>query len=169
MKSGGGKQKGSSFEREICKKLSEWVSDGKSDDLFWRSAMSGGRATVRSKKGQKTASGQGDITAVAPEGNRLTDRFVIECKHYKTMGLDQHIYGQGPLADIWDKLRKECGDTKRPMLIFKENRRPILVGLDFKCLGLVCLVAVFWSDLHLYHIEDVTNLPFFSFKFLGEK
>jgi len=166
MNKGGGKAKGGEFERQICKRLSEWVSDGKSDDLFWRSAMSGGRATVRKKKNQETASGQGDITAVTPAGNILTDRFVIECKHLKSIGLDMHVYGQGPLAGIWDKLRKEC-NGKKPMLILRENRRPMLMGLSFVCPGLVTL-AVYWSDLHLYHIEDVTSIPIFSFCFLGE-
>jgi hypothetical protein len=165
MKSGGGKQKGGSFEREICKKLSEWVSNGKSDDLFWRSAMSGGRATVRKKKNQETASGQGDITAVTPAGNKLTDRYVVECKHYKSMGLDQHVYGQGPLEVIWDKLIKECvggTNSKKPMLIFKENRKPILIGLDRPIKGIVGL-AVYWSDICLYRFEGVLCLNFDTF------
>jgi hypothetical protein len=163
MKSGGGKAKGGNFEREICKRLSEWVSDGKSDDLFWRSAMSGGRATVRKKKNQETASGQGDITAVTPAGNILTDRFVIECKHLKSIGLDAHVYGQGPLAGIWNKLKNETPKNKKPMLIFKENRRPILIGLPFNCPGLVCL-AVYWSGINAYHLEDVLSLDFSTFK-----
>jgi hypothetical protein len=160
MKSGGSKQKGSSFEREICKKLSLWISDGKSDDLFWRSAMSGGRATVRTKKGRTTASGHGDITAVTPEGNVLTDHFVIECKHLKTMGLDQYVYRQGPLVGIWNKLKKECGNDKKPMLIFKENRKPILVGLDFPVNGIVGL-AVYWSDICLYDFKDFISIPLY--------
>jgi hypothetical protein len=163
MKPGGGKQKGSGFEREICKKLSLWVSEGNSDDLFWRSAMSGGRATVRTKKGQKTASGQGDITAVTTEGNKLTDHFVIECKNMKTLGLDSHVYDQGPLAGIWNKLKNETPKNKKPMLIFKENRRPILIGLPFNCPGLVCL-AVYWSGINAYHLEDVLSLDFSTFK-----
>jgi hypothetical protein len=163
MKPGGGKQKGSGFEREICKKLSLWVSEGNSDDLFWRSAMSGGRATVRTKKGQKTASGQGDITAVTTEGNKLTDHFVIECKNMKTLGLDSHVYGQGPLAEIWGKLKNETPKGKKPILIFKENRRPILIGLPFNCPGLVCL-AVYWSGINAYHLEDVLSLDFSTFR-----
>jgi hypothetical protein len=167
MKSGGGKAKGGEFERQICKKLSLWVSNNLRDDLFWRSAMSGGRATVRSKKGKETASGHGDITAVTPEGNKLTDYFIIECKSYKSLGFDSHLYGQGPLAGIWDKLKKEC-NGKKPILILKENRRPILIGLSFNCPGIVCL-AVYWSNLHVYHLEDVLSLPFFSFTFLSEE
>jgi len=167
MKSGGGKAKGGEFERKICKELSLWVSQGKHDDLFWRSAMSGGRATVRGKKGKETASGHGDITAVTPEGNLLTDFFVIECKSHKSLGFDLHLYGHGPLAEIWDKLRKECGNDKKPILVLKENRRSALIGLSFVCPGLVCL-AVYWSHLHLYHLEDVLSLDFTEFKKLSD-
>ena len=50
-KPGYGKQKGGEYERTVCKKLSLWVSNGTRDDIFWRSAMSGGRATLQRKKG----------------------------------------------------------------------------------------------------------------------
>ena len=163
MKPGGGKQKGSGFEREICKMLSLWVSEGNSDNLFWRSAMSGGRATVRTKKNQETTHGHGDISAVTLQGNILTDLFVIECKNYKTLGLDAHVYGQGPLAGIWNKLKNETPKGKKPILIFKENRRPILIGLPFDCPGLVCL-AIYWSNIHTYHLEDVLSLDFTTFR-----
>jgi len=162
MKVGGGKAKGGEFERQICKKLSLWVSNNLQDDLFWRSAMSGGRATIRRKKGKETASGHGDITAVTPEGNKLTDYFVIECKSYKSLGFDSHLYNKGPLAGIWDKLKNETPKGKKPILILKENCRPILIGLSFNCPGLVCL-AVYWSNLHLYNLEHILLLDFSTF------
>ncbi|MBM3120244.1 MAG: hypothetical protein FJ006_12010, partial [Chloroflexi bacterium] len=58
--------KGASFERDISRQLSLWWTHGERDDVFWRSSMSGGRATVRAKKGQKTAYQNGDITATDP-------------------------------------------------------------------------------------------------------
>jgi hypothetical protein len=154
MKPGGGKQKGSGFEREICKMLSVWVSKGNSDNLFWRSAMSGGRATVRVKKGQETTHGQGDISAITPEGNKLTDLFIIECKNYKSLDFDSYLYGQGLLVGIWKKLQNETPKNKKPMLVLKENRRPILVGLPFICPGLITL-AIYKSNLHLYYLQDL--------------
>ena len=81
MRKGGGKEKGSAYERAICKRLSLYVSKGKRDDLFWRSAMSGGRATLQAKKGKKAQAQAGDITSIAAEGNKLTSTFMIECKH----------------------------------------------------------------------------------------
>lgn len=119
-----GKQKGSDFERQICKALSLWVSNGKSIDLYWRSAMSGGRATV--KRGQVRQAG--DITAVAPEGHVLTDVFFIECKAYKTLTLDCFIKWKGTLIDFWDVAVNEAHKYgKIPMLIVKRNNWPILV------------------------------------------
>src|ERR1700686_1673675 len=114
MRSGGGKGKGSSFERKVCKALSLWVSAGKHVDLFWRSAMSGGRATVAHRRQivQSEAAGTtwpsappvrqaGDITAVAPEGHKLTDLFLVECKHYRDLDFDLFIFKKGRLYQFW--------------------------------------------------------------------
>ena len=126
MKPGRGKAKGSAFEREICKALSLWVTHGEKDDCFWRSAISGGRATVARKKG-KVVRQDGDITAVSPEGHSLTDRFFIECKHVKKLGLDQFLVKRtGLLAEFWKKAREQSG-TKWPIIIAKQNQWPILV------------------------------------------
>jgi hypothetical protein len=54
MRKGGGKQKGSQFERDVCRELSLWVSHGKQEDVYWRSAMSGGRSTVAALKGARS-------------------------------------------------------------------------------------------------------------------
>ena len=119
-----GKQKGSQFERDICKALSLWVSKGVSIDLYWRSAMSGGRATV--KRGQVRQAG--DITAVAPEGHALTDKFYVECKAYKTLTLDCLVTGKGTLIDFWKiAVREAVLHEKHPMLIFKRNHWPVVV------------------------------------------
>lgn len=44
--------KGSVFEREICKALGRWWTDGERDDIFWRTAGSGARATCRLERGK---------------------------------------------------------------------------------------------------------------------
>src|ERR1700761_8442342 len=66
-----GKAKGNNFEREICKKLSLWITKGSDDSIFWRSTNSGGRATSRSKIGKKTANSYGDIAALVPLGEEF--------------------------------------------------------------------------------------------------
>jgi hypothetical protein len=82
-------RKGSSFEREICTKLSLWwTQDLKEprDDIFWRSSQSGGRATERSKKGKTTYGSYGDIAALDPIGAPLLKMFTIELKRGSSHG-----------------------------------------------------------------------------------
>lgn len=118
-----GKQKGSSFEREVCKQLSLWVTHGKNVDVFWRSAMSGGRATVKAGLVRQA----GDITAVAPEGHILTDHLYFECKHLKEITFDSLIKRSGALLPIWYKTIAEAEKYNRyPVLIFRQNHWPVV-------------------------------------------
>jgi hypothetical protein len=125
MRSGGGKAKGGAFEREIAKRLSLWITNGKSQDVFWRSAMSGGRATVARGKVRQA----GDICAVAEEGNVFSEQWFIECKHVKKLGLDSFlISNRGPLAEFWKKACIEARKYGRdPLLICKQNGWPPIV------------------------------------------
>jgi hypothetical protein len=125
---GGGKRKGSAWERKLCQQLSLWVTHGEKKDAFWRSAMSGGRAT-RARGAVRQA---GDITAVAPEGHSLTDRFYIEGKFYADLALARFfLEGTGILAKFWSTT---CREAKRygraPMLIAKQNQYPALVLME---------------------------------------
>jgi len=136
LKKGGGKKKGSEFERWVCKKLSLAISKGKRDDIFWRSAMSGGRATVKFKKGGQNLTQVGDITAIDPLGNKLLDKFVIECKRYKNIHVESFIYmtcTANTLNYFWNEVTasaSKCG--KKPLLIFKENFKPCMVMIGVK-------------------------------------
>lgn len=89
--------KGSNFEREICKQLGLWWTGGVRDDVFWRSSNSGGRATVRSRTGRRTAGSYGDIVATDPIGKSFTDRVTIECKRG---------YSKCSIADVLDRQHK---------------------------------------------------------------
>lgn len=75
-----GRGKGSQFERDLCRQLSLWWTNGSRDDVFWRSAQSGGRATFRAKKGKQTFGSYGDIAATDPIGRPLLDLMTIEAK-----------------------------------------------------------------------------------------
>src|ERR1700677_4372549 len=131
MRSGGGKSKGSGWERELCTKLSLWITHGKKDDCFWRSAMSGGRATVHKKKG-KDIRQSGDICSVSPEGHALTDVFFIEAKFYRNLQIDKFILERkGILAKFWLQACKQAHDHKlEPMLIARQNQRVPIVIVD---------------------------------------
>lgn len=94
MKKGKSKNKGSKFERLICKELSLWWTNGRREDVFTRTDSSGGRATQRSKKKKKTFGQYGDIQAADPIGQPLIDVCPIECKDG---------YASASIADLLDK------------------------------------------------------------------
>lgn len=128
MKKGGGKGKGSAFERTICVALSQWVTKGRHKDVFWRSSMSGGRATIHVKRGDKNRQA-GDIAAVAAEGHDFTDTFFVECKHVRNLSIQGFfLTGTGPLAKFWNKVKRQARDHgKHPMIIARQNLYPTLL------------------------------------------
>jgi len=142
MKKGGGGQKGSGFEREICKKLSLWWTDNKSDCVFWRSSQSGGRATQRTKKGQKTFGSYGDIAAVDPIGQPLMQMFTIELKRGRSHGSPGDLLdalpprGKSPPpfeATLLQAMRgcKEAGSAGW-LLICQRDRHVPMVYMDWE-------------------------------------
>lgn len=139
MRPGGGKAKGAEFERQVCKTLSLWVSDGKREDIFWRSAMSGGRATVAAKRGAKLSAQVGDISAIDPLGNKLTDKFVVECKYYRNIKLETLFTGhKGGVYEFWETLSAIASKhDKKSMLIFKQNGMEPQVLMDWDAKNLI--------------------------------
>jgi len=172
MKPGGGKQKGSAFEREICKKLSLWISDNERDSVFWRSAMSGGRATVGFKKGVVRNTQVGDISSIDPIGNKLTDKYVVECKFYKNIHLQSMLFGkpkENSIYEFWITLNNQAKKAgKYPLLIIKQNGMPTLIGITHGNLQKVLKedydiipIAIFSYMLpvcYLYEFEYILNL-----------
>ena len=134
MRPGGGKAKGAEFERQVCKRLSMWISRGKRDDLFWRSAMSGGRATIGKAAGADRGAQVGDISAIS-DGGKYTDVaarfisfFVVECKSVKNYQLDLFLFeGRGVIQNAIDQCAL-ASRVKSPLIILKQNRgREIVV------------------------------------------
>ena len=127
--------KGSQFERWVGQKLSLWWTDGLRDDVFWRSTASGARATLRSKKGQRTSNSCGDITTIDPGGQPLLDLVVIELKRgYNAFSvadlLDQPARAKEQLWEQWFRRADEVGRTAGTLgwwLISRRDRRlPLL-------------------------------------------
>jgi hypothetical protein len=127
-----GKLKGSSFEREICKRLSFWISNNSRDDIFWRTSSSGGRYTFRKKFRLKDTYNQaGDVTNIHPDGEFFVKNFILELKFYKKIDI-WDLFGNKDkkvlLLDWWYKLNDECQKVNKiPMLIVKENYKPTLL------------------------------------------
>ena len=132
MKPGGGKNKGAQFERDICRSLSLWISNGERQDLFWRSAMSGGRATLGLRKGDVLKSQAGDISSIDMLGHHFLETFLIEVKFYKDLELNALIkYNRGSLVNFWDKTVDDAKSFhKKPILIAKQNYSPIFMGME---------------------------------------
>ena len=155
MRPGGGKQKGAQFERDVCKQLSRWLSGGEREDLFWRSAMSGGRTTVRTKQGKHDADNQaGDVTAIDPVGKRLTDVFLIECKYYREWNWRGLLRHQGNLWKVVEQLTGQAASFGRhPMLFLRENLCPLRILVDDDGANILheCSPTIFGLPLAVYH------------------
>ena len=153
------KAKGSGFERLVCRKLSLWVSQGKNEDLFWRSSLSGGRATVAQRKGRNVRQA-GDICAVSPEGHVLTDVYFVECKNYRNLGIGHFLVAdRGPLVKFWKIACKEAKKyNRKPMLIAKQSGLPVLVVVNIGHLsrfsGLYS-IRPFGVDCDVYLFDDL--------------
>lgn len=173
MRPGGSKQKGSAFEREVCKQLSRWVSHGKREDLFWRSAMSGGRATVAGRRGTTLASQAGDISSVDKAGHVLTNEFYFETKHVKDIALDKFIVtGSGPLANYWKIAYREArAYNKEAVIIIRQNRFPTLLLAHDRIVetlhdtrhsvrGKLAVIYGSSGKLGLWKFDAVTAVPF---------
>ena len=167
MRNGGGKHKGGQFEREIAVKLSLWITHGKRKDCLWRSAMSGGRATVHNTGRYNSDIRQaGDICAVAPEGNVFSEAFYVEVKHLKSIDFIGLLKGNGTLVKVWQKTRRLAAKYKRnPVLIIKQNRCPILWCSDQdNFLRLLPkpkvhdpLIKIYEYKLHIYLFDKLTK------------
>lgn len=155
MRPGGGHSKGAAFERAVCRDLSLWLTAGQHDDLLWRSAMSGGRATVRFKKGRASRSQAGDISPISGVGEKLTDLFLLECKHYRDLQMIGLYLGLTTgIHKHWKETVEDAQRHKKwPMLIAKQSRTPTFVLLDQRGLDFCDLqnhVIAHFPELDVY-------------------
>jgi hypothetical protein len=166
-----GSQKGSAFERLIAKQLSLWVSVGASTDLFWRSASSGARSTVRFKKtGKAIEAHASDIAPIHADAEPLASMFVIECKNYKSLSIHQVFYSwdTSPLATWWAQATRDADRVlKVPMLVVKENLYPPLVVLPTWAIATVessRTVVVVGPGVGITLWKDLLATPFTTFR-----
>jgi hypothetical protein len=143
--------KGSSFERDISVKLSLWFSEGKRDDIFYRSQSSGARATQRYKSKKTTEGQHGDIAATCSEGEPLIKKWNIELKSgYSKKGklwsdkTTRRVTGYC-LLDLLDSRQKDpiflqfwaqtIKDSelsnREPILIFRRNLKDVCIAVNY--------------------------------------
>lgn len=168
---GKGKGKGSAYEREKCRELSLWITEGQRDDLFWRSPTSGGRATSRAKKGLNTYGCYGDILCVDPDGLWLIPTTItVEIKKGYTTKLLFSDLIERPGAEslihkFWQKIKKESqrANSLYPFLIFRRSFRNEMVLTDF---GFTKLFRNFFRQVEIYitYKNDHEKLILFNYQ-----
>lgn len=156
--------KGQDWERTLCKRLSLWWSDGESDDMFWRTAGSGARATVRAKRGKTTRGHGSDITATCAEAEPFTRLFSIEAKrgYPKTSlhdVLDRSPRHKPTQYEQWVQQASEAAANQNSwswMLITRRTRREALVIVPINAVDLLCQCA----GVELFSIpHSIITLP----------
>ena len=163
-KPGMGGAKGAAFERAIAKQLSLWISGGKSQDLLWRSAGSGGRSTMRRKQtGKGIEYHASDIAPLHPDAAPFCDVFTLECKCYTSIELRQVVYdwGKSTIAKWWAQAQRDAASVKRiPLMVVKENLKPALLVMPVTSLNLLHsmkggLVYVSAGRVYIVGLDDM--------------
>jgi len=151
--------KGDSFEREMCRTISLWWTDGERDDVFWRNRT---RVTSNTPNAERQL---GDLSTVHTEGVPFVEVFNTEFKigYSKTKKGKKHkiipwdlldiIDGKGKVfQEFWEQTHLDALASKRiPLLIFKRDyHSPV--------------VAIYSKDIQ--RMEDISGLctafPFLS-------
>lgn len=137
--------KGSAYEREFCKELSLWWTNGNTDDVFWRSSNSGGRATLRAAKGKRTSGQHGDVAATDVDGVPLMELLTMELKRGYSKFTIQDVMDRKPYSAIqkWEEWLHQVWTSAANagscswLLVTQRDRRDALVYMPTK----------FWSTL----------------------
>jgi len=173
-----GKAKGSSFERDMARRLSLWINGSEKPYVFWRTAGSGGLATIMAEN----ADMGGDLMAIRDEGRFMTNLFSIELKTgYQDAEAFKHLK-PNKSTEIEDFWKQCCRDAERshkyPCLIFKRKGYPTIIGLSrtigdmfpwssklgapfLKCVSLFFPFKDgqrYLPDLYMYSLEDFLNM-----------
>jgi hypothetical protein len=120
--------KGGSFEREISKFLTKWLTGKEKPYKYWRQDASGGLATIHEENVHLT----GDIKPLARDSEFFTDVFSIECKTgYPKTSFWQHFKStKFALEQFWVQCVEDTPENKHPMLIYRKLRRKSIVGIN---------------------------------------
>lgn len=137
MRRGGGKTKGSAYEREVGNQISLWLSHGTRKDLLCRTVGSGAQFTSAARRGNM-AGKPGDLMAQDGAAFGFCEKFVVEVKHWKDLELIRFMFRQGELYDAMLKVVKEANGATPPKfwwLVAKQNNRPALLFMSYAALS----------------------------------
>lgn len=156
MKSGGGKGKGSSFEREVGYSLSLWLSCGQRKDLICRTVLSGGQFTVGGK------GNQGDLMAQHPLAFKFFECFSVECKHWKNLEMVRFLVRDGDLYKALKKVKKQAEhENKLWMLIARQNFQKTILFMPaeamvyfFKQISGLSYHVLFSGNVYMFYFSE---------------
>lgn len=173
MRPGGGKDKGSEFERVTATKLSLWLTQGARADLFARNVLSGGMFTRKFDKGSKELGASGDLMAAHPLAFDFLTCFAVECKHYASLDVSGFVYDTAGTTFLWQTLALAGTQARaqgaRPLLVAKQNRKPTLILCDGAVGKLARDLAPTRGALFRYHLLHNERVAVFQFDALVQK
>jgi hypothetical protein len=155
MKPGAGKVKGSRFEREVCKTLSLWWSEGKIAEVFWREG-SGSKSTVT-----QSMHLCGDIFQFNHDYPFLPCS--VELKFHKDFEWDslfENSTGKTTqnIPNWWDQCVRDAERAHHlPVLIFKKNYRPPFIALPYNAVPpqvRVNVPHIIWNNNFIGNFEE---------------
>lgn len=164
-----GKGKGSTWERDVAKTLTKWLTGNEKPYVWWRMPGSGAIATISEENKELS----GDIMSMRPEGAFLTDRYSIECKvGYPNSSFHKHLKGvkNDEIRLFWQQAVDDANRAdKLPMLIYKKKQYNALIGItDFEGvlkhkLRNIPSIIMTWGDyddlpvVHFFDMEEFLN------------
>ena len=161
MKRGGGKQKGSSFERYTAKFLTRWLTGKDRPYAFYRQPASGGIFTIFEECGDMS----GDIRAMLPIAIPMMQKISVECKNgYPHTNFHQHLkHTKGfQIKKFWIQcLSDATKSSKYPMLIFKKQGLNAIVGIDCK-LRIILKEQIKLPESLTLRFDDLTSVTFYD-------
>ena len=161
-----GKKIGSSWERDVAKYLTYWLTEQQEEYYFWRSPGSGSIATVTGVNPDL----HGDIIPLKENADKvLCSKVVIECKSgYPKTTLDNHLkYNKSDnIRDFWDQVVTDSERVnKYPVLIYKKKGMPTpWLGINYE---LYSKLKKHIDSIRFVHIKWENGLPetyFFEYK-----
>lgn len=144
---------GASFEREIAKKMSLWLTGGNDENCVWRSKSSGGRATYQRRRyGEHNK--VYDFGDLGPDDSKVFFFFDVFNCELKTGYARKTKKGmvkwdllelidsnqQLPMFyNFWEQCVTDSNESGRePMLIFRRNRMEPCIAIRSDIFGFLC-------------------------------
>ncbi len=154
---GNGKRKGSSFEREVAKYLTNWASGQLKELWYWRSPGSGMLAKIANQKEMT-----GDIVPLKEEAKVLTNIFSIEIKTgYIEADPLKHLKKtkNETIRSFWDQCITDARTgNKSGMLIFRKKGSKSIVGIEGTIFEKWRNLLSSINHIVLYYANDLPDL-----------